>query len=349
MADPLTVLNAPELVNARNKYFARLESLRSQGKPNEPFFLWGYVGQGRTNPYSDIETWIHEVLEDLATHSHYLLDNQVFRPLVVEFKIYGVHFVDRVFGAHVYELDTNNWQVIPLDKPVGSLEPPELESNDTWALAKRAAIAFLEAGVSVPVFGLPTIASALNIGLNLYGQQLLIAMYEHPEAVRRDLQIINNVLCTMHRWYLDHLPLDQLQPVIPALRAQPPGYGQLCGCSTQLLSPELYKEFIAPLDAELLSVYPKGGMIHLCGAHSQHIPTWREMQPLKTIQINHRAAQDLELYWHHLRNNQVFYVNPCVEMPTERILEITGGERTVIVSDTYCADSSEHVESNALG
>ncbi|MGB9586688.1 MAG: hypothetical protein ACPL7O_00770 [Armatimonadota bacterium] len=333
MADPLKVLNNPELVNARNNYFVRLESLRSQGKPNEPVFLWGYVGQGRANPYSHIEAWIHEVLEDLAAHSHCLLDNQVFRPLVVEFNIYGVHFVDRVFGAHVCELGKNNWQGVLLDRPVGTLESPDLESNETWMLAKRAAEAFLKAGVSVPVFGLPTIASALNIGLNLYGQQLLVAMYEHPEAVRRDLQIINNVLCTMHRWYLDHLPLDQLQPVITALRAQPPGYGQLCGCSTQLLSPELYKEFIAPLDAELLAVYPKGGMIHLCGAHAQHISAWREMSPLKTVQINHRAAEDLELYWNGLRQDQVFYVNPCPEMPVERILEITGGERTVIVVD----------------
>ncbi|MCL6628536.1 MAG: hypothetical protein K6U00_02915 [Armatimonadetes bacterium] len=333
MADPLEVLNAPELVNARNKHFARLESLRSQGKPNEPFFLWGYEGECKTDPYVDIEAWTYEVLEDLAAHAQYLLDNRVFRPLVVEFKVYGVHFVDRIFGAHVYELGKNNWQVVPLDRPVGTLESPDLESNETWVLAKRAAEAFLKAGVSVPLFGLPTIASALNIGINLCGQELLIAMYEHPAAAHKDLRTINNILCALHRWYLEHIPLDQLQPVITALRCQPPGYGQLCGCSTQLLSPELYKEFIAPLDAELLAVYPKGGMIHLCGAHAQHISTWREMSSLKTVQINHRAAEDLELYWNGLRQDQMFYVNPCPEMPVERILEITRGERTVIVAD----------------
>ncbi len=138
----------------------------------------------------------------------------------------------------------------------------------------------------------------------------------------------------MHKWYLDHLPLEQLQPVLPHTRAQPPGYGQLCGCSTQLLPPDLYEEFVAPLDEELLTVYPNGGMIHLCGVHTQHIPVWRQMKPLRAVQLNDRAAEDLEVYWNGLRPDQLFYVNPCPGMPVERIMKITGGRRLVIIADT---------------
>ncbi|MCC6445627.1 MAG: hypothetical protein IT210_19495 [Armatimonadetes bacterium] len=67
-------------------------------------------------------------------------------------------------------------------------------------------------------------------------------------------------------------PESQLQPVVAAGRCQPPGFGQLCGCSTQLLSGSAYREFVAPLDDALHSVYPHDGMIHRCGAHAQHIP-----------------------------------------------------------------------------
>jgi hypothetical protein len=42
-----------------------------------------------------------------------------------------------------------------------------------------------------------------------------------------------------------------------------PGHGQLCGCTTQLVSGKMYADFIAALDDELLSLYPHGGMIHL--------------------------------------------------------------------------------------
>ena len=136
----------------------------------------------------------------------------------------------------------------------------------------------LKANVKVPLFGLPTVASALNVAVNLYGQEILLSMMTDQEATKHDLKIINDSLCEIHKWYIANVPLEQLQPVISWERTQPPGFGQLCGCTTQLVSPDMYNDFIAPLDEQLLSVYPNGGMIHLCGSHTQHIPTWRNMK-----------------------------------------------------------------------
>ncbi len=333
MDDFRAALNAPDLIKARDAHFARLQSLFDGEEPAVPFVLCGISGVGRANPYVETETWMRQAAEDLAAKADRLLDPAVFRPLVIDFGPYGVHYVDRMFGAHVYELAPNNWQVKPLDQPIGNLAPPDPDTDDTWLLTKRAVEAFLELGVSAPLFGLPTIASALNVAVNLYGQEILLAMYESPEAARRDLKVINDLLCSMHRWFLERLPMQQLQPVIAGHRTQPPGYGQLCGCSTQLLPPGLYRDFIAELDDALLSAYPHGGMIHLCGTHTQHIPVWREMRSLKSLQLNDRAAEDLEVYFHGLREDQVFYVNPCPGMPVERIMEITGGRRVVIAAD----------------
>jgi len=225
------------------------------------------------------------------------------------------------------------WQARMLDRPVGSLEPPDAFGSDTWLAAQRVAEAFLEAGVAAPLFGLPVIASALNVAVNLYGQEFLAALHERPEAARHDLGVINRVLCDLHRWYLRRVPLQQLQPVVSWQRTQPPGFGQLCGCSTQLVSGEMYGEFIAALDDALLSTYPMGGMIHLCGTHTQHIPVWRGMRRLRAVQINDRAAEDLQVYLRGLRPDQVIYVNPCRNMPVERIMDITGGERVVVVAE----------------
>jgi len=129
------------------------------------------------------------------------------------------------------------------------------------------------------------------------------------------------------------IPMQQLQPVISWNRTQPPGYGQLCGCTTQLLSPSLYEEFIAPLDEKLLSVYPHGGMIHLCGSHTQHLDTFRKMKSLKALQLNDRAAADLSIYFEQLREDQIIYLNPCKELSIEKALEITHGERLIIAAD----------------
>ena len=95
----------------------------------------------------------------------------------------------------------------------------------------------------------------------------------------------------------------------------------------------MYREFVAPLDDELLSVYPNGGMIHLCGVHTQHIPIWREMRSVRAIQVNDRASEDLEIYFNELRDDQVIYLNPTSTMTAERAMEITGGQRIVFVAD----------------
>jgi len=269
----------------------------------------------------------------LAPNVGLLRDSVVFRPLVVEAGLYGVHFIDRILGAEVYDLGGGNWQVRCLETPIGELRPPDLDADETWGLARRLAKAFTGDDVTVPLFGLPTIAGALNIALNLYGERILLAMYAASASARRDLSTINDLLCRLHRWYLANIPAAQMQPVVAAFRTQPPGFGQICGCSTQLLSPELYRDFIAPLDDELLSVYPHGGMIHLCGSHTQHIPIWRGMRSLRAVQLNDRAALDLEVYFRELREDQILYANPCGGMPVERILEITGGRRVVIIAE----------------
>ncbi|MBD3174844.1 MAG: hypothetical protein GF320_06675 [Armatimonadia bacterium] len=329
-----TPLTDPDLIARRDRSMARLRRQWLGTDAAEPFYLWGRRGVGQANPLSDPEAWMTEALADLASHGYLLEDEDTFRPLVIEYGPYGVHFIDHILGAHVYELrEPENWQARYLDSPVGSLRPPDLEASEAWSQARALAQAFLDSGATVPLFGMPTLSSALNIYLNLYGPGGLLVLVDDPEAARHDLRVIQDVILAVHRWYLEHIPAQQLQPVVADHRTQPPGFGQLCGCSTQLLSPATYAELIAPLDDELLSLYPEGGMIHLCGGHTQHMETWRDMASLRAVQVNDRAAGDLDAYVGGLREDQVLYVNPCQEMPLREALEITRGRPAVMVGE----------------
>jgi hypothetical protein len=91
------------------------------------------------------------------------------------------------------------------------------------------------------------------------------------------------------------------------------------------------------MDSELLSVYKNGGLIHLCGIHTQHIPVWRDMKPLRAVQINDRAAEDLQAYFHGLRQDQIIYLNPTSTMTIEYAMGMTGGRRLVIVENVPTA------------
>ena len=354
--EALDILRDQNKVRKRQDWMRRLAQVFYGPIPDGPFFLNGYSAgfqfvqrDGRViavsdpltgnvrgpcpDPYSQPEAWLDFALIDAAEHVWGLDDQTVFRPICVEFGPYGVHFVDALLGAEVFQDTAGAWHSHPVGWEVGDLPPPEIAHRKGWETARRIAEAFVQRGVTVPLLGMPTIASPLNIAVNIYGERILFAFYDRPQAARRDLEIIAELQVWLHRWYQRKVSREQLQPVIAAWRCQPPGHGQLCGCSTQLVSAAVYGEFIAPLDARLLSAHPRGGMIHLCGQHTHLIPIWREMKELRAVQLNDRAAEEMEAYVRGLRPDQVIYVNPCPGMPVEEIGRLARGRRVVVVAD----------------
>lgn len=325
-------INEAALCEKRDEWFSKLQDFFDL-KATYPrgFRLLGLTAGAPVNICEEPEAWVDACLEDIARNrAQDIMNDEKFVPVCMWCWIYGVHFMDKVMGGELY-YSNGDCNCAYLKTPIGELAEPDLENNETFSIATRAAKRFAEVGGGFPIFGLPIIASPLNIGINLYGQELLIAMLEEPEAARRDLETINRTLIQAHRMFQSIIPKQQLQCCVTDSRTQPPGYGQICGCSTHLLSGELYREMVADLDDALLGVYEKGGMIHLCGGHTQHIEAFRNMKNLKTVQLNDRAAGNLELYFKGLRGDQIIYLNPCPEMPVERALEITKGERLVII------------------
>ena len=324
------ILNDPRLLAEKERIFQRLALFYGGGSDGMTCNLDGYAFFPQIDAYSAPEEWVYAALDQMAENVGLMEDGQKLRPLCVEMGFYGVHFVDKLFGAEVFLRD-GNWNAQYLSAPVGELSAPDWEKNETFLLAKRLLDAFLACKVQLPVFGLPTLASPLNIALNLYGQEFLLALYCEPEAAKRDIRTITDAIVWLHRYYRARLPERQLQPVVSWQRTQPWGHGQICGCSTQLISAEQYREFFAEADEEILNVYPHGGMIHLCGAHLQHAETFRAMQSLHALQLHNRAAADLEAYYENLREDQVIYLNCCPEMPYERAYAVTGGKKIIFV------------------
>ncbi len=328
------ILNREDLIQKRDMWFQRLQNLFSSQpdawNDRHLFTLKGVVGRSGVSPYTEPERWMESCLEDIASQYEILEDETCFRPLCVEYANYGVHYIDKMLGANVY-INSDQWYSDYLKSPIGTLQIPDLDRNEVWDGTRRAIGAFLEADVALPLFGLPTIASTLNIAVNLYGEKILMEMALDPENASKDLVTINDLLCEVHRRCQKMIPMQQLQPVISWNRTQPPGYGQLCGCTTHLISGSCYEELVAPLDDKLLSVYPNGGMIHLCGRHTQHIKTFRNMKSLKAIQVNDRASDDLEIYYNQLREDQIIYLNVSEKMSIENAMSITNGNRLVFV------------------
>jgi len=331
-ASTQSLLCDPELIDVRNAHFRRLQSLFSGKQPEHPFFLQGFGGDADSDPYTQPERWVDEMLDSLAEKAQQAGCAEVFRPLCLEFGAYNVHFTDRIFGARVHETD-GRWWAECIKTDIGQLPVPDLDTDETWGQARSLATAFVSREVTVPLFGMPVIAGALTVAVSIYGSRFLSAMLTDPAAAQRDLKIINDVTRQLYQWYHDHVPAQQLQQVGAASRCMPPGHVSVYGCTSHLISAQLYRDCVAALDDEILSTSGSGGLIHLCGDHCRHIGTWREMKSLRAVQLNDRASEDLERYFTGLRDDQVIYLHPTDTMTVQRALEITKGRRIVIVSD----------------
>ena len=57
------------------------------------------------------------------------------------------------------------------------------------------------------------------------------------------------------------------------------------------------------------------------------------MNSLRAVQVNDTAADDLEIYFKELRDDQIIYLNPTATMTADRAIQITEGQRIVIVAD----------------
>lgn len=326
-------LNSSELIEAREYHMKRLEELFDCKPFDRPYVLSGYTSIVENDPLTDPDRWAKDILTKMYEHAELLLDRKVFRPLCPNSWLYGVHFIDKVFGANVF-FKAGQWWSEGVKCQVGELPVPDLEHNETWLKAKRLTEALVAEGVSVPFYSTQVLGEPWNQTFNLYRERALMGFYDNPDGMRRDLGIVTDIIIQMHQWYQKTIPPLQFQPIVPEGRCQPRGYGQMCGCSTQLISNNIYVEFIKELDERVLSLYPHGGMLHLCGRHLQHLHTWKSMSCIRSLQLNDRATEDLYEYYNGLRKDQILYVYPTERMTPAICLEVTeNGRRMVLVTE----------------
>jgi hypothetical protein len=275
------------------------------------------------------EEWIADCLADMAAKAGTLADEVAFTPAYFEVDPFGTHFVDAVFGARVGFVEGQVWAE-ELPGEVGDLPRPDLDTNPALQAALRVAIRAAEVGGGRLLVSTPVLSCPINIGVNLFGQRLLVALLAAADDAHHALRLITDVILGCIGVFRGAIPAELLRTTCACSRYAPPGYGFIDGCATQLVSAEVYREFFAALDEEILAAWPQGGMLHLCGACAQHIPAWREMRSLRSVQLNDRATDDLELYIEGLRPDQILYVSPTAKYPPARVLEATRSRRLVM-------------------
>ncbi|MCQ2399755.1 MAG: hypothetical protein MJ072_04545, partial [Clostridia bacterium] len=143
------ILDDEKLLRIQNGWFDRLQGV-SDGKfdVGKGFRLKGILAPWTNVIYEDPERFIDESLEFVANKAEVLLEEDVFRPLTVSCGAYGVHYIDKILGAEVFQRD--DWYNNYLTTPVGTLKAPDYMNDPTVQLTLRMAKRFTEVGGRVP-------------------------------------------------------------------------------------------------------------------------------------------------------------------------------------------------------
>lgn len=320
----------PSFADTQSVHRAALQAIYAGRHPDHVLCVTsdyaGYYGPGDDAPF---DHWLDAELPKIADNILLAGEDPVnFRPPVVECSPLGVHFVDALFGARVYQYEGQWWSDL-LPGRLAELPPVDITAAPlvawvTAALERLLARLPAELTVASPVFSSP-----LNVAINLFGEGALADVTDASAATIGGLATITATICRLHAW-VRHRFRERVRFYCSSARYAPDGVGHLCGCSTQLISAATYRRYFAPLDEHVLGIYPGGGTIHLCGHHTQHLPRWREMSLLRGVQLNDAAADDFPAYCHGLRDDQVIYLSPTEEMPLDEILRVSGGRRVIV-------------------
>jgi len=309
-----------------------MERVYAGETPERPFFLSGVMSSLMPEydyDHDDFGGFLPVMREKLYEAMELLEENGQFQPLVLQQLVYGHLLVSRLLGAKA-RFYKGQWWSEKMPYKIGTLQKPDLDNAPLIRKLFRFVEQMVECSDGLFYVAYQVIHSAFIIAVDLLGEDFLLAMLEEPDAAKRDLQVISEVLAYLQENICSIIPKSQFVPYVGDTRFTPPGVGIIDGCTTQLISPETYNELVEPYDTRLASFFPRGALMHLCGASSQHIPTFRCMANLRCVQLNDRAAEDYPLYFHGLREDQMIYILPTVKTNIDEILRISGGKRTII-------------------
>jgi len=163
----------------------------------------------------------------------------------------------------------------------------------------------------------PDIQSAFNSALLIRGSDLLVDMYDDPEAVGALLDLVTDFMIDMMRhvreaitddpdWFFDWGNLWK-------------GSARLSNCSMHLISPDFYREQVLAHDARFLEAMG-GGRIHYCGSHGEVIDDFCGIPGLTGLDIDVGRHDPYEVA-DRLPEHVVLWINPPPDsLITKRLL-----------------------------
>lgn len=192
------------------------------------------------------------------------------RPLLGSDLLAAGYLYSQLMGCEIiYEAD-NSPQVVCMGRDEDSIDDikaPDLDSSPIWQATQKQIDYLMEHYGRVESY--VNLQGVQNIAMDIMGQELFMAYYSSPDEVEALLEEITGLTLQVGR---------RLQAVSPNLSGgvtaiveqTVPDCYLTSNCSVEMVSNDLYEEFLLPRDQTLAKAFPQFG-IHHCGQTMEHV------------------------------------------------------------------------------
>lgn len=129
----------------------------------------------------------------------------------------------------------------------------------------------------------PDIQSAFNTGHLIRGNDILYDFYDVPETVRTLLKKVTDFMIDFTKYV--KCPISTDEEWFYDAGGLWKGGARISNCTMQIISPELYKEFVMTEDNRFLKTIG-GGRVHYCGSNKQVIDEFFKIKDMHALEID---------------------------------------------------------------
>lgn len=192
------------------------------------------------------------------------------RPLIGSDLLAAGYLYSQIMGCEIIYEEDNSPQVVCMnldEDTVEDLEIPVLEENKIWLNTVKQMEYLKEKYGHVETH--VNLMGIQNIALDLMGQELMVAYYTNPEAVEELLEEITTMSVKIGKVFKGYS--DVISAGVTAITKQTvPDCYLTSNCSVEMISNDLYEEFLLKHDQRLANEFGSFG-IHHCGQTMEHV------------------------------------------------------------------------------
>jgi len=222
------------------------------------------------------------------------------RPLLgTEFLAAG-YLYSQIMGCDIVYQEDNSPQVICMkldETTIGTVQVPNLDKNPIWQDTQKQIQYFLDQYGHVETY--INLMGIQNVALDMMGQELMISYYTAPEEVDLLLGKVTKLTLEIGKRF-QLLSSDLSGGVTAITRKTMPECYVTSNCSVDMISNNLYEEFLLKYDQLLADAFPCFG-IHHCGQTMEHVVEgYKKVKGLQFAEVG--AFSDIKAVRHALPN-----------------------------------------------